>query len=51
MIESGDLINARGKLNNIPVNILFDSGCQTSTSFTSIIKKANLEYFISNIYL
>jgi hypothetical protein len=46
MIESGDLINIRGKLNNIPVNILFDSGCQTSTSFTSIIKKANLEYLI-----
>ena len=46
MIESGDLINVRGKLNDIPVNILFDSGCQTSTSFTSIIKKANLEYLI-----
>ena len=46
MIESGDLINVRGKLNNIPVNILFDSGCQTSTSFTSIIKKANLEHLI-----
>jgi hypothetical protein len=46
MIESGDLINVRGKLNDIPVNILFDSGCQTSTSFTSIIKKANLEHLI-----
>jgi hypothetical protein len=46
MIESGDLINIRGKLNDIPVNILFDSGCQTSTSFTSIIKKANLEYLV-----
>ena len=46
MIKSGDLINVRGKLNDIPVNILFDSGCQTSTSFTSIIKKANLEYLI-----
>ena len=46
MIESGDLINARGKLNDIPVNILFDSGCQTSTSFTSIIKKANLEHLV-----
>ena len=46
MIESGDLINVRGKLNDIPVNILFDSGCQTSTSFTSIIKKANLEHLV-----
>lgn len=46
MIESGDLISVRGILNDIPVNILFDSGCQTSTSFSSIIKKANLEYLI-----
>ena len=46
MIESGDLINVRGKLNDIPVNILFDSGCQTSTSFTSIIKnKFRIFYF------
>ncbi len=28
MIEFGDLINIKGKYNYIPVNILFNSGCQ-----------------------
>ena len=46
MIESGDLICVRGRLNQIPVNILFDSGCQTSGTFTSVIKKANLENLV-----
>ena len=48
MIESGDLICVRGRLNQIPVNILFDSGCQTSGTFTSVIKKANLENFLKS---
>lgn len=46
MIESGDLVSVRGRLNQIPVNILFDSGCQTSTTFTSIVKKADLESLV-----
>ncbi len=46
MIESGDMISIKGRLNQVPVNILFDSGCQTSTTFRSVIKKANLESII-----
>ena len=46
MIESGDLVSVRGRLNQIPVNILFDSGCQTSTTFTSVIKKADLSNIV-----
>jgi hypothetical protein len=46
MIESGDLVSVRGRLNQIPVNILFDSGCQTSGTFTSVIKKVNLEHLV-----
>ena len=42
MIESGDIISIKGRLNNVDVNILFDSGCQTSSTFSSIIDKANL---------
>ena len=43
MIESGDIISIKGRLNNVDVNILFDSGCQTSSTFSSIIDKANLK--------
>jgi hypothetical protein len=46
MIESGDVVSIKGKLNNVDVNILFDSGCQTSSTFSSIITKANLENII-----
>jgi hypothetical protein len=46
MIESGDVVSIKGKLNNVDVNILFDSGCQTSSTFSSIISKANLENII-----
>lgn len=46
MIESGDLISIKGRLNNIDVKILFDSGCQTSSTFSSIIAKANLENIV-----
>ena len=46
MIESGDVVSIKGKLNNVDVNILFDSGCQTSSTFSSIIAKANLENII-----
>ena len=46
MIESGDVVSIKGKLNNVDVNILFDSGCQTSSTFSSIIVKANLENII-----
>jgi hypothetical protein len=42
MIESGDVVSIKGRLNNVDVNILFDSGCQTSSTFSSIIDKANL---------
>jgi hypothetical protein len=42
MIESGDIVSIKGRLNNVDVNILFDSGCQTSSTFSSIIDKANL---------
>lgn len=43
LIEPGDLIVTKGKLNKVPVNILFDSGCQCSTTFTSVIKQAKLQ--------
>ena len=46
MIESGDIVSIKGKLNNIDVTILFDSGCQTSSTFSSIVEKANLEYIV-----
>jgi len=46
MIESGDVVSIKGKLNNVDVNILFDSGCQTSSTFSSIIAKANLENIV-----
>jgi len=46
MIESGDVVSIKGKLNNVDVNILFDSGCQTSSTFSSIVARANLENII-----
>jgi hypothetical protein len=46
MIESGDVVSIKGKLNNIDVTILFDSGCQTSSTFSSIVEKANLEHIV-----
>ena len=46
MIESGDVVSIKGKLNNVEVNILFDSGCQTSSTFSSIIAKANLSNIV-----
>ena len=46
MIESGDVVSIKGRLNNIDVTILFDSGCQTSSTFSSIVEKANLEYIV-----
>lgn len=46
MIESGDVVSIKGKLNNVDVNILFDSGCQTSSTFRSIIDKANLSNIV-----
>lgn len=46
MIDSGDMVMVKGLLNKIPVNILFDSGCQTSTTFTSIVTKANLVHLV-----
>jgi len=46
MIESGDIVTIKGRLNNIDVTILFDSGCQTSSTFSSIVEKANLEHIV-----
>ncbi len=46
MLIQSDLIYLNGKLNGLPVNILFDSGCQVSTSFKSIIQKAELEHLV-----
>ena len=46
MIESGDVVSIKGRLNNIDVTILFDSGCQTSSTFSSIVEKANLEHIV-----
>lgn len=46
MIDSGDMIIVKGFLNKTPVNVLFDSGCQTSTTFTSTIVKANLQHLV-----
>ncbi len=46
MIESGDMIIVKGQINQIPLNILFDSGCQTSTTFMSTINKIGLEHLI-----
>jgi len=50
MFISSDLIYLKGKLNKTDVNILFDSGCQTSTTFKSITDKANLDYIIDKKY-
>ncbi len=46
MIESGDMIIIKGRINQVPINVLFDSGCQTSTIFMSTINKIGLEYLI-----
>lgn len=45
-IESGDMICVQGLINQIPVNVLFDSGCQTSTIFVSTVKKTGLEHLV-----
>ena len=46
MLVQSDLIYLKGRLNGLPVNILFDSGCQVSTTFKSIIQKTELEYLV-----
>jgi hypothetical protein len=46
MFVSNDLIYLKGRLNKIDVNILIDSGCQTSTIFKSTTDRANLDYII-----
>ena len=46
MLIQPDLIYTKGKLNGNPVNILFDSGCQVSSTFMSVIQDANLEYLV-----
>ncbi len=46
MFVSNDLIYLKGKLNKTDVNILVDSGCQTSTVFKSTTDRANLDYII-----
>lgn len=46
MIESGDMICIQGRINQVPLNILFDSGCQTSTTFMSTINKIGLEHLV-----
>ncbi len=45
-IESGDIICVKGRINQVSLNILFDSGCQTSTVFESVVKKIGLEYLV-----
>lgn len=42
MIDSGDLVSIKGRLNGLHVNILFDSGCQTTSTYSSIVKAANI---------
>ncbi len=46
MFVSNELIYLKGKLNKTDINILVDSGCQTSTVFKTTTDKANLEYII-----
>jgi hypothetical protein len=45
-IDSGDMICVQGRINQVPVNVLFDSGCQTSTTFVSTVKKSGLEHLV-----
>lgn len=46
MIVPTDLIYLKGRLGGTPVNILFDSGAQSSTTFKSITDKAGLDHII-----
>jgi len=46
MLVQPELIYSKGRLNDVPVNILFDSGCQVSSTFMSVIQDANLEYLV-----
>jgi hypothetical protein len=46
MLVQPELIYSKGRLNKVPVNILFDSGCQVSSTFMSVIQDANLEYLV-----
>ena len=46
MFVSNDLIYLKGRLNKTDINILLDSGCQTSTAFKSSTDRANLDYII-----
>jgi|LauGreDrversion4_2_1035121.scaffolds.fasta_scaffold105396_2 hypothetical protein len=45
-IDSGDMICIQGRINQVQVNVLFDSGCQTSTTFVSTVKKTCLEHLV-----
>ncbi len=45
-IDSGDMICVQGRINRVPVNVLFDSGCQTSTTFVSTVNKTGLEHLV-----
>lgn len=46
MLVPSDLIRLNGKLNGVEINILIDSGAQTSTTFKSITDKSNLDHII-----
>ncbi len=45
-IDSGNSICIQGRINQVPLNILFDSGCQTSTTFVSVVNKIGLDYLV-----
>ncbi len=41
-----ELIYLKGKLNGLPINIILDSGAQSSVTFKSIVDKAGLDYLV-----
>ncbi len=46
MIVPTELIYLKGKIAGLPINILLDTGAQSSTSFKSVTDKANIDYLI-----
>ncbi len=46
MIVPTELIHLKGKIAGLPINILLDTGAQSSTTFKSVTDKANIDYLI-----
>lgn len=46
MLIPYNLINLEGKINNVPIKIMIDTGASACFAYKSIIEKCNLEYLI-----